>query len=64
MKRVYQGNNNLNAKSSIYSSSSSLNSTNITPTFMANQNGQIKPKNESSAYSFAGVHHIFNNHKM
>lgn len=58
MKRVYATNNQYNAKSSIYSSSSSLNSTNF--------NTQQRAKSETpptDTTSFAGVHHIFNNHK-
>ena len=72
MKRVYGAANNtvnMNVRSSIYSSSSSLNSTNVnTPTLMSatNNSNQVKAKHDpssESAYSFAGVHHIFNNHK-
>ncbi len=76
MKRVYgqnlNNNNNNNVKSSIYSSNSSLNSSNVnTPGLplvgsINNSNQLVKAKHDlssESAYSFAGVHHIFNNHK-
>lgn len=69
MKRVYA--NNLNPKSSIYSSNSSLNSATTTSAINSQlrNNGSIINKNEFSSSSsdtscsFAGVHHIFNNHK-
>lgn len=69
MKRVYgQNMSNLNPRSSIYSSTSSLNSTNVTTPTTLNGNSHVNKANKfdssnESAYSFAGVHHIFNNHK-
>jgi WD40 repeat protein len=63
MKRVFATNsNNQNTKSSIYSSNSSLNSNNFN-----NNQQQLRAKSETppsdTTTSFAGVHHIFNNHK-
>lgn len=63
MKRVYA--NNLNGpKSSIYSSTSSLNSA-TTTSALNNTLTHQRNKNEphDSTCSFAGVHHIFNNHR-
>lgn len=65
-KRMYNGSSNLNPatkkQSSMYSSKESLTSITTTTNPSTNSLTKLKTNTTEEMYSFAGVHHVFNNH--
>lgn len=57
------GNNKQRTSSSMYSSKESLTSITTTTNPSTNSITKLKTNTVEETYSFAGVHHVFNNHK-